>query len=116
MKKEKDVATLVITRAIGTGSSATEPRHVGKPDTATGLETVLPENAHVAVSGASTSGQQLVMTMNTYAAMIAELRSDRRWAELLSDPSSFDILDRMADEALAEDDAGLTLDLDDLLS
>src|SRR5579872_5011349 len=110
------MATLLITRAVGTSSSASQPQQVGKSDADTDLQTALPENAQVAVSSVSLSSEPLIMNMNNYAAMIAELLSDRRWAELLSDPSSFDVLERMADEALAEEDEGLTLDLDELLS
>lgn len=34
--------------------------------------------------------------------ILAELESERRWAELFSRPESEDLLERMADEALAE--------------
>ena len=34
--------------------------------------------------------------------LLAELESERRWAELFSRPESEDLLERMADEALAE--------------
>jgi hypothetical protein len=40
---------------------------------------------------------------------------EARWAELLSDPNGIALLDQMAEEALAEYDAGDTQDLDELL-
>lgn len=49
------------------------------------------------------------------AVMLAEMESDRGWDLLFNDPRSATILDRMATEALAEDDAHLTRDLDELL-
>lgn len=110
------MTSVVITRAMGTGSSVTQLQQVGKSDVDTDLQTALPEDAQIAVSSVSLSTEPLIMNVNNYAAMIAELLSDRRWAELLSDPSSFDFLERMADEALAEDDEGLALDLDEMLS
>lgn len=110
------MGTLLITRTVGTGSSASEPQRVGEGESHAESEAALPENAHVVVSSTSFSSKPLILHVDRYAAMIAELRSDQRWAELLSDSSSFDLLDRLADEALAEEDAGLTLNLDDLLS
>ena len=44
--------------------------------------------------------------------LLAELESDRQWAELFSRPESEDLLARMADEALAEHRSGLTQPLD----
>ena len=48
--------------------------------------------------------------------LLAELDSERRWAELFSRPESEDLLERLADEALAEHGAGRTrpLDVEDL--
>ncbi len=40
--------------------------------------------------------------------LLSEMESERRWAELFSRPESEDLLERMADEALAEHRAGLT--------
>jgi len=42
--------------------------------------------------------------------LMEELKSDRRWSQLLE--SSADVLDQLADEALAEFRAGRTLVLD----
>ena len=42
--------------------------------------------------------------------LLAEIESERRWDELFARPST--ILERMADEALREHDAGLTQPLD----
>ncbi len=42
--------------------------------------------------------------------LLAEIESERRWDELFARPS--DILERMADEALREHEAGLTQPLD----
>ena len=42
--------------------------------------------------------------------MLAEIDSERRWDELFARPS--DILERMAEEALREHEAGLTQPLD----
>jgi len=42
--------------------------------------------------------------------LLAEIESERRWDELFSRPST--ILERMADDALREHDAGLTQPLD----
>ena len=39
-----------------------------------------------------------------------------RWAEMFADPRTPQVLSRLAAEALAEDDAGLTRDLDELLA
>jgi hypothetical protein len=48
---------------------------------------------------------------DTFAAwMLEELRSEQRWQELFA--SSQDLLEKMADEALAEHRAGKTLPLD----
>ena len=44
--------------------------------------------------------------------MLAELESERRWAELFARPESEDLLERMADEALAAHRAGQTRPLD----
>ena len=40
--------------------------------------------------------------------LLAELESERRWAELLSSLESEDLLERLADEALAAHRAGRT--------
>jgi hypothetical protein len=40
--------------------------------------------------------------------LLAELESEQRWAELLSRPESEDLLERLADEALAAHRAGRT--------
>lgn len=40
--------------------------------------------------------------------LLAELESDRHWAELFSRPESEDLLERLADEAVAAHRAGLT--------
>ena len=40
--------------------------------------------------------------------LLAELESDRQWAELFSRPESEDLLERLADEALSEHRAGRT--------
>ena len=42
--------------------------------------------------------------------LLAEIESERRWDELFAQPSA--VLERMADEALREHDAGLTQPLD----
>ncbi|HEX6797422.1 MAG TPA: hypothetical protein VF116_06885 [Ktedonobacterales bacterium] len=39
---------------------------------------------------------------------------EARWQATLSRPESLDLLDRMAAEAIAEDEAGLTRDLEEL--
>ena len=44
--------------------------------------------------------------------MLAELESERRWAELFARPESEELLSRLADEALAEHRAGRTRPLD----
>lgn len=44
--------------------------------------------------------------------MLAELESEQRWAELFARPESEDLLERMADEALAAHRAGQTRPLD----
>ncbi|HEY7349701.1 MAG TPA: hypothetical protein VH599_15400 [Ktedonobacterales bacterium] len=50
------------------------------------------------------------------AQLILELlQAERRWNELFNDPRSEKALDEMVAEALAEDAAGLTRDLDELL-
>ena len=43
--------------------------------------------------------------------LLAELESDRHWAELFSRPESEDLLERLADEAVAAHRAGLTRSL-----
>ena len=43
--------------------------------------------------------------------LLAELESERRWADLFASPESEDLLERLADEALAEHRAGRTLPL-----
>ena len=40
--------------------------------------------------------------------VLEELADDQRWRELFADPRSPELLDRLADEALAEDAAGET--------
>ena len=44
--------------------------------------------------------------------LLAELESERQWAELFSRPESEELLERLADEALATHRAGLTQPLD----
>ena len=44
-----------------------------------------------------------------------DIAAEARWAELLHDPDAIALLERMADEALAEHDAGQTHNLDELL-
>ncbi len=44
--------------------------------------------------------------------MLAELESERRWAELFARPESETLLERLADEALAEHREGRTRPLD----
>ena len=48
--------------------------------------------------------------------LLAELESEQRWAELFSRPESEDLLERLADEALAAHRAGRTkpLNIEDL--
>ena len=48
--------------------------------------------------------------------LLAELESERRWAELFARPESEALLERMADEAIAEHRAGRTrpFDVEDL--
>ena len=48
--------------------------------------------------------------------LLAEMESERKWTELFVRPESDDLLERLADEALAEHRAGRTrpLDLEDL--
>ena len=40
--------------------------------------------------------------------LLAELESERQWAELFASPESEDLLQRLADEALSEHRAGRT--------
>jgi hypothetical protein len=42
--------------------------------------------------------------------VLEELAEERRWTELLHDPRTPDLLDRLADEARAEYEAGQTLE------
>ena len=48
--------------------------------------------------------------------LLAELESERQWAELFNRPESEEMLERLADEALAEHRAGRTrpLNVEDL--
>lgn len=48
--------------------------------------------------------------------LLAELESERQWAELFARPESEDLLERLADEALLEHRSGRTqrLTMDDL--
>ena len=48
--------------------------------------------------------------------LLAELESERQWAELFTRPESEDLLERLADDALAEHRAGRTrpLTLEDM--
>ncbi len=48
--------------------------------------------------------------------LLAELESEREWAELFNRPESEDFLEKLADETLAEHRAGLTepLEIEDL--
>ena len=48
--------------------------------------------------------------------LLAELKSEGKWAELFARPESEDLLERLADEALSEHHAGRTgpLSLDEL--
>ena len=47
--------------------------------------------------------------------LLAQLESERQWAELFSRPESQELLERLADEALAEHRAGRTRPLDVVL-
>jgi hypothetical protein len=49
------------------------------------------------------------------ALLLAEIEDERRWDELLSDSRTPGLLERLAAEALAEDEAGSTEPLDSLL-
>ena len=42
--------------------------------------------------------------------VLEELADDQRWRELFADPRSPELLDRLADEAQAEYEAGLTIE------
>ena len=44
--------------------------------------------------------------------LLAQLESERQWTELFSRPESEDLLEKLADEALAEHRAGRTRPLD----
>lgn len=48
--------------------------------------------------------------------LLAELKSERQWSELFARPESEELLERLADEALAAHQAGQTrpLDLEEL--
>lgn len=110
------MSTLLISRTEGTGSLTEESEWVNAGETDADLGAALLEHALVTISTTSAAHEPLVMTIRRYEAVIDELASDGRWQKALHDPTTFDLLDRLATEALAEDDAGLTLDLDELLS
>lgn len=44
--------------------------------------------------------------------LLAELESERQWAEIFSRPESEDLLDRLANEALSDHKAGRSMLLD----
>lgn len=48
------------------------------------------------------------------AAVWEEQLEEARWQKTLSSPESLELLDRMAAEAIAEDEAGLTRDMEEL--
>lgn len=106
----------LVTRTAGTGSSAQQLLRVSIGEKDTELDSAMREHARIATSTTSLSIKPVVVHIDRYESMIDELAHDARWAELLNDASSFDLLERLAEEALAEDEAGLTLDLDNLLS
>ncbi len=47
--------------------------------------------------------------------ILEEMQAEKRWNELFNDPRSQMALDEMVADALAEDEAGLTRDLDESL-
>lgn len=53
-------------------------------------------------------------TQERLAIVWEEELEEARWQATLSRPESLDLLDRMAAEAIAEDEAGLTRDLEEL--
>lgn len=46
---------------------------------------------------------------------LEEREAERGWRERFSDPQALDALDQLIDEAIAEDEAGETIDLDEVL-
>ena len=50
------------------------------------------------------------------AVILAEIQDEQRWDELFADSRSPSLLERLAAEAVAEDEAGLTESLDALLA
>ena len=46
---------------------------------------------------------------------LEEREAERGWQERFSDPHALDALDQLIDEAIAEDEAGETVDLDEVL-
>jgi uncharacterized protein (UPF0335 family) len=46
---------------------------------------------------------------------LEELKDERGWRERFQDPRGLDALDRMIEEAIAEDEAGETVALDEVL-
>ncbi len=46
---------------------------------------------------------------------LEELEDERGWQERFKDPRGLEALDRLIEEAIAEDEAGETLDLDEVL-
>ena len=46
---------------------------------------------------------------------LEEREVERGWRERFSDPQALDALDQLIDEAIAEDEAGETVDLDEVL-
>jgi hypothetical protein len=61
------------------------------------------EKAMERVAGLPEEGQDFVASV-----ILQELESDERWETLFHDPRSQGLLDRLAGEALAEFDAGVT--------
>lgn len=110
------MTTPTITRATGTGSLASKPQQVDVAESDPDLAVTLMEHERLALSTINVVADPLVIQVFRALHVGDDAMSDRRWATLLHDAQSYDLLDRMAADALAEDDAGLTLDLDELLS
>ena len=80
------------------------------------------EQSHTAESSANASADSFTVFLSDIDSLIGKLdavlqamEDDRRWDTLFNDPRSEAVLDRLVEEAFAEEDAGLTLDMDGLM-
>jgi hypothetical protein len=103
------VTNAVLEVTIGTGYGTTRDAEVS-----VNVGDLLSHGTHVTMSTAGATDFRLTEEV-PISAQQADVIADERWSQLLGDPDSIALLEQMAEQALAEYDAGRTRNLDELL-